>query len=269
MAKLAIEKRYNVIFPTVDHVHIAIVGAGGTGSYALEQAMSVAAHMRNSTTRVTVQIVDKDIVKPHNIGRSNFVWGDKGKYKVFALQERYATYGELLATPRFLARNNIHSLLKWPSDTRQGLKIVVGCVDNAYARNYIDLSVRNDRSAWWIDAGNAEWSGQVLVGNAGDEADIVEAMKIISDLPLPSVQIPALLDEQAHEIDPSIQDEGCEINMANGAQSLFVNRQAAVIVGQVLYDMIVTRKLNYHRVDYSVRPYGATTRFNTKSNLTF
>lgn len=271
--QINMEKVYEVVLQSKRHIHIVIVGAGGTGSYAVEQAISVASHMRTTTTRVTVQIMDRDIVKPHNVGRSNFIIGDSGKFKVMALRDRLASEGELLVTPQFLT-GHTYRCVGWPGPVEgyYGTRtIVVGCVDNPFGRNAIAnycAHVRNrGQEVWWVDSGNDQWSGQVALGNTFRKWKYTEKMKMVDALPFPSVQLPQLLEVGDGDEDPAEQDEGCEVNMVSGAQSLFVNRMAAVTIGQVLYDLIVSRRINYHRIDFNTRPVTAVTRRNTKSIL--
>ena len=54
------------------------------------------------------------------------------------------------------------------------LKIIIGCVDNALARQSIARAISQDRSwhtrdtpteLWWLDCGNHANSGQILIGS--------------------------------------------------------------------------------------------------------
>jgi hypothetical protein len=78
--------------------------------------------------------------------------------------------------------------------------LVVGCVDNGLARKDIANKFKTcgNTPAWWIDAGNGENFGQVLIGNrigppeyrSGEKGDIFYG------LPLPTQQRPDLLRQK-------------------------------------------------------------------------
>jgi hypothetical protein len=73
--------------------------------------------------------------------------------------------------------------------SRMAQGIIIGCVDNAEARRSIARGYNYGN--WWLDAGNGQASGQVLIGNA--EGAAFEPEGICRALPLPTIQRPELL----------------------------------------------------------------------------
>jgi hypothetical protein len=105
------------------------------------------------------------------------------------------------------------SLLPNPYGLHRGLTVLVGCVDNAAARNAIADALRSANfgedqrpACWWLDCGNSWASGQVLLGSATNVRQLAQAFalpKKCSALPAPSLQHPELLRPKAEETDQS------------------------------------------------------------------
>ena len=110
---------------------------------------------------------------------------------------------------------------------------VIGCVDNAPARQAIADAVEARHWGWWVDAGNAENWGQVLIGNATKEqiGRVFSAEEeVCAALPLPSLQRPGLLVEPpAEEI-----DSDCAEAVQVGDQSPIINQAMSALVLEVV-----------------------------------
>ncbi len=134
--------------------HIAVVGCGGTGSFAAEGL----ARLLLSYPGVKLYLIDGDRVEVRNLGRQNFFATDLGKFKSEALAERLArSYGMAIAyltTP----------LLPAMAGQLDKCSVVVACVDNAVARETIAKQI--NVSQWWMDSGNGNEHGQVVIGNS-------------------------------------------------------------------------------------------------------
>ncbi|HLF04666.1 MAG TPA: hypothetical protein VI855_05565 [Dehalococcoidia bacterium] len=95
---------------------------------------------------------------------------------------------------------------------------------------------------WWIDAGNAENLGQVLIGNARPPDALQGAFDpekgICYVLPLPSVQRPELLLPAAPPALPEGMDPDCAEAIQLGGQSPVINQVMAALVLEAVRRLI-------------------------------
>lgn len=171
---------------------LLVVGCGGTGGFVAEGLCRLLAG-----TGYHLYLVDHDRVEERNLRRQNFYLADLGRFKAEALAERLASnYGmtvDYLVSP-------IEQLYL---DDRGHLTI--GCVDNPSARDILQYAGTYGMgqkfsyckmNGWYIDAGNGEHSGQVLIGNAllsELQKSFYPERGLCERLPLPTIQQPALL----------------------------------------------------------------------------
>jgi len=157
---------------------VMVVGCGGTGGYVAESLC------RLLPPEATLVLVDHDRVEERNLARQNFFPGDIGQIKSKATALRLARkYGRPVAYSVYpVVMTEIH-----------GIGIVVGCVDNGAARRDIAAKIRLPGVAWWVDTGNGENYGQVLIGNS-QYAFFNETKGICIGLPSPTIQRPDLLN---------------------------------------------------------------------------
>jgi hypothetical protein len=178
-------------------------------------------------------LIDPDRVEERNLLRQNFYITDLGKYKSEALAHRLAAK---------FNRPVAYSTL--PVSMVKGThNIIIGCVDNGLARaNIAEIAsprgyqAQRSLSGWWVDAGNAENYGQVLVGNASTEQlcpsfGAAKRGAVYSDicvaLPLPTMQTPELL-KQAPRVN------NCAAAVAQNAQSPTINQAMAALALEVV-----------------------------------
>ena len=98
--------------------------------------------------------------------------------------------------------------------------------------------MRDKHWGWWVDAGNAENWGQVLIGNANvDQIGpvFVEEEQSVYALPMPTIQRPQLLIEPAVE-EPDID---CAEAVVLGDQSPTINQAMAALVLEVSRRLIL------------------------------
>jgi hypothetical protein len=119
-----------------------------------------------------------------------------------------------------------------------GLRLIVGCVDNAAARRAIAATLDQRRwqagvpissRIWWLDAGNGRASGQVLLGNAARPEVLRHAFDrdagVCRALPAPSLQRPDLLDAPP----APAPRRGCAQAVAAAEQGPTINQVVAAI----------------------------------------
>lgn len=229
-------KRYRVEIGEPAQISIVLVGAGGTGSFAALHLARLAWATRDKGLTVKLGIIDPDVVEAKNIGRQNFAPAEIGQPKAVTLARRYG-YAFGLEIPAIVGRFEPAMLRHW-LDAHRTLSVVVGAVDNVAARRDI-ASLAAQRDLWWLDAGNSEHHGQVLIGN-GKRVQI-DATGYATHLPRPSEQEPGLVADVAMQAAPELS---CAELLAQEAQSLMVNQMMASWVGVYLTRLILSRDLD-------------------------
>ena len=206
------------------HFTVTVVGCGGTGSFAAEGIC------RLLPARADLVLVDHDRVEEGNLVRQNFLRQELGQFKAEALASRLAqTYSMPVG---YSTLPIAMTELRYPG-------LIIGCVDNCFARRGIAERV-SDHSLtwvggysqmapmelqrgptlatliWWVDAGNGENYGQVLIGNTSKgHAFDLENGKCLA-LPLPTIQRPELLSQAPPREQDCAQmaEQGPTINQA-------------------------------------------------------
>lgn len=218
--------------------HIMVVGCGGTGGFVAEGICRLIA---GSERRLF--LIDHDRVEERNIGRQNFFRSDIGRFKSKVLAERLAKrYNhriEYSVKPIELVR------------LEERANLTIGCVDNTAARERLQWAgsrMMGGRysycrfNGWYIDAGNSEYSGQVLIGNAPlreCNRSFYPASGYCEKLPLPTIQQPALLAPG-----PKPVQRDCAQAVADNEQSPVINQMMASLVLTFVHKLI-TRSLTW------------------------
>src|SRR5882672_406671 len=168
---LSYARAARLMLPVYDHLRLALVGCGGTGSWLAPSVARIARLQREQGRQVEVVFYDHDHVEPKNIPRQHFCEAELGRNKAVTLAARYsAAWGvEISAVPHKFKSANV-------SAHHNALTILIGCVDNAAARREIAgvvsrLVNSNSSPYWWLDCGNDESSGQVIAGSAVNRMD--------------------------------------------------------------------------------------------------
>ncbi len=192
-------------FATRFKYEVMIVGCGGTGGFVAEGLC------RLLPANIPLVLVDPDRVDARNLRRQNFFPEDLGKLKSEALAHRLS---------RKYHRAIAYSILPVSLTPLGFNNLVIGCVDNGSARR--DISARftdnyGNAPAWWVDAGNGENFGQILIGNRTGTVQYRTSEKgdRFYSLPLPTQQRPDLLRE--HRVVTScadMEEQGPTINQS-------------------------------------------------------
>lgn len=221
-----------------DNFAVEVVGCGGTGGFVAEGLCRLF-----TGTKHDLYLVDHDRVEEHNLLRQNFFECDLGRFKAQVLAERLsANYGRIIN----YVINPIEEL-----SVADRADLTIGCVDNARAREILQYAgfrmmagrvtyCKKGNGCWYIDAGNGEHSGQVLIGNAWAKELIHSFVPrefedgICIRLPLPTVQQPALLAPAPETV---IRRDCAEAVIAND-QSPVINQAMAALVLQFVYRLM-------------------------------
>lgn len=209
---------------------IVVVGCGGTGAFVAEGLCRLLGE-----ARVTLALVDHDRVEEHNLRRQAFYQRDLGRFKAEVVAERLSRdFGREIAYSVYPYGPEVHH--EFFRGLHSGEGIIVGCVDNAAARSSIAQVIQRQ---WWLDAGNGEHSGQVLIGNTVRAEDLkgsfIEEEEICRALPTPSLQQPALLVPAPEPVPPP----DCAEAVAAGDQSPTINQAMAALTLEFLSRFLV------------------------------
>lgn len=194
---------------------VTVVGCGGTGGFVAEGLC------RLLPPEASLLLVDPDHVEERNLCRQNFTQEELGHFKSGALALKLARrYGRKVGysvLPVGMLEFHTHGL-------------VIGCVDNGLARADIAKGVRvHPFNRWWVDAGNAENYGQIIIGNRDlDDLDgCFDNMDICHGLPLPSLQRPELLAQipRGQDCAEVADEQGPTINQVMAALVVEVVRR--------------------------------------------
>lgn len=273
---MQIDLSYSQSVPLVvsqhNHVTFLLVGAGGTGGFligAISRLMKAIEATTNKTTSCTV--IDPDIVEAKNIPRQNFQPGDIGLPKAEVLAARYA-----LAIGCNIGAINQHFTIEMAKAHWHTLVIVIGCVDNAAARQTIAESLGRGNGTyylpdtWWLDCGNHKTSGQVLLGSSScfkfEKAfDNLANPNFCKNLPSPALIHPELLQPLPEEIAQT--PLSCAELIAGNQQSLFVNQHVAAIASEYLLALTLTGGLRKFATYFDMNSGASRSLYNHPETL--
>lgn len=256
-----------------------VVGAGGTGSFAIPAIARLILELRQQQNKpVEILIVDPDAVESGNIPRSNFCAAEVGRFKAQTLAERITMAWGLEA--RFSCEKfDSEKHLKESASDYRSLTVIVGCVDTYLARQDIHNAIHGFRgysssdapNLWWIDGGNGKWSGQVLLGSNTKRIKPKQhftGTSICRSLPAPSLFHPDLLAPEKNALETA-RDEAlsCPDRIRLGEQSLNINQRVAVEMADMLSAMFLTRSLKRFATYFDLESGTSRARYCTASSI--
>lgn len=231
-----------------------VVGAGGTGSFAIPAIARLIYELRQQQNKpINLLIVDPDVVEGGNIPRSNFCAAEIGRFKAQTLAERI-TLAWGIETAFSCEKFDPEKHLKTSAGDYRSLTVIAGCVDNYLARRDIHQAIeefgRNGSSdapnLWWIDGGNGRSSGQVILGSNTKRTKPEQhftGTSICRSLPAPSLLHPDLLHAEKTSASNNLERLSCPDRVRLGEQSLNINQRVAVEMAEMLTEMFLTRSL--------------------------
>lgn len=231
---------------TIAHqeVWLVMAGCGGTGSWLAPSIARIARVLNESGIETSALFVDPDFIERKNIPRQNFCDAEQGFPKAQTLAARYS-----LAWGVEIGVITDHFKAEMIGSRWNRLTVVIGCVDNAAARQELarTLAANSGDSpphVWWLDCGNQRESGQVLLGSTNDPRALRAAFPLdgfCQHLPSPVMQCPDLLEPQPEEL--SHQNLSCaELALAN-AQGLIVNQRVAAEAADYVARLLIHQNL--------------------------
>lgn len=219
-------------------VRVALVGCGGTGSQVLtglarlHTAMIALGHPGG----LAVTAYDPDVVSKSNVGRQLFSPADVGNNKAVLLIHRLNAFFGLAwkAKPSKFEADNF--------GYNDKPHIIVSCVDTKQARREIAKFCDFNPVPYWLDYGNEQVSGQVILGQPAYRHDQRNKADRKLDLPCVTDLFPSILDEG----EPEDDTPSCSLAESLEKQDLFINQQVATSGLQLLWLLFRNGGLNNH-----------------------
>ncbi len=237
-----------------------LIGCGGTGSWLAPHVVRLARFLREANwANVVVTFVDPDVVEPKNVFRQNFGTAEIGAHKAETLALRLG--------PAWGVEIHVHTtrfdkkMIEW---NYGDVGVLIGCVDNAMARKAIadaldchggngGMYSNGDPSLphlWWLDAGNGENTGQVLLGSTSSLKVLHFAFPHYPDstycvhLPAPHLQHPDLLELRPIEnkTTEGLSATSCAQLVWTGDQSPSINSMVANLAVSYLWRLFTDKQ---------------------------
>jgi PRTRC genetic system ThiF family protein len=199
---------------------VDVAGAGGNGSqFVMGLARMHLALLAVGHHGLQVELYDPDIVTEANVGRQLFSPSDIGQFKSAVLINRINCY------------YGLHWTAAGGKLSRSRADFLVGCVDSIAARR----SLARTEATYWLDLGNRDRSGQVILGMPKDKTNEKDGTRPQTVMEL----FPELTKGRPKEDNtPS-----CSLAAALERQDLFINQSVATFGLQLLWSFLRTGQL--------------------------
>jgi PRTRC genetic system ThiF family protein len=274
---LSFSSAANVLPKEYTKLKIVLVGAGGTGSFGALAIARMAYELKEQGKVVELLIVDPDRIERGNIPRSNFCVAEIGRFKAQTLAERITMAWGIevgYACEIFDAEKHLKQSV---SNYRQ-LTVLVGCVDNHFARREMHRAldefqgyrVSDASNIWWVDGGNGKYAGQVLIGSTTKRLkteDHFVGSSICRSLPAPTLYHLELLEDQESILKVNTMKLSCPDRVRLGAQSLNINQRVAIEIAEMLSEFLLTNSLRRFATYFDLESGTGRSLYCTLSNI--
>lgn len=224
------------------NIRFLLVGVGGTGGYLFYYLTRLLASFNNLPAEqrhhncYQLIIADGDLVESKNLIRQNFVEPDIGKSKARVLSNRYGNvYG--MAIPYHSDYiEDLDTLIDLIANEKMGftprITILLGAVDNNKTRQLFHKAFDELETLIYIDSGNDEWTGQVMMGIKAENKVIIPPVGYF---------YPDILEDK----DTLFPSESCEEDAVSSPQNISTNITAATIMFNMINQLITDGVENY------------------------
>ncbi|PHJ69218.1 hypothetical protein VF14_03580 [Nostoc linckia z18] len=226
----------SLLVPAWEKIEFMLVGCGGTGSHCAGAIARLMYAINATGKKASATFVDFDFVEEKNIARQLFCPADLGRPKAEVLAHRLS----LSLGLDIAAINKPFNVEMIGEQASMSLVIIVGCVDNSEARSVLAQSLELNvpgaaHRILWLDGGNHEQSGQVLLGNIARKEHLKYAFPDHLDfcvgLPSPALMHPELLLPAKKPTDKNLS---CAELALKNTQSLSINFRVAAEINDYL-----------------------------------
>ena len=222
-------------------VTVFVIGAGGTGS----QVVTCLARMGMALQALGhpglhVTVFDPDTVTGANIGRQLFSEAETGLNKAVALVTRINRFFGYTWEAK---GKSFPSRRKHDDDSPGLANIIITCTDNIRSRLDLWRFLKNCRKDtppdhatpfYWMDFGNAQFTGQVLIGTVRNRIAQPASKEFIA---IPKMNV--ITEEVSYSmIRDTDSGPSCSLTEALHKQDLFINSMLAQAGCEILWKMI-------------------------------
>ena len=210
---------------------IALIGAGGTGSQVLTSLGRMNYALRELGHQgLHVKVYDADIVTPANCGRQLFSPVEVGRNKA-----------EVLTTKlNMFFGTSWESIPEMYGEKTEHTNVVISCVDTVKSRLAIKKNLEREsqrglgydmqQNYYWLDFGNAQDTGQVILGTMrdlsnGKKKGNVGKLRCVTEF------------FDLTKVDEKASGPSCSLAEALNKQDLFINSTLAQIGMAVMWKM--------------------------------
>ncbi|WP_199438514.1 PRTRC system ThiF family protein [Vibrio owensii] len=203
---------------------IALVGCGGTGSFLVDEliALDTALKALDPHNALTVTLYDPSTVTQANLVRQKFFPTQIGMNKAEALA---------------WTANNLHGKsFSYKADAfdpkiHRAHNIIITALDKPSTRLNLYNELLNQTHRFWLDCGNDDQSGNVVLGELGFKKE--------------GVRLPTVCDffDYSTLSDADSEIKSCSALESLTRQKLGVNATCARIAGQVLFNLVINGSL--------------------------
>lgn len=238
-------------FNEVKNPHIYVVGAGGTGGFAVEYLTRL---FSDPSNRTTIELYDGDVLEVKNLKRQNFTMDEldvkKSTALINRLQNNVPNPPTFVDHPEYIT-NKDELMMEWLMNTEDNeTAIVVLAVDNIETRRLVNDVINecsNTLDIIAIDSGNHDQGGQaVLYANY----DVAHTNLLGKE---DTVQLPTML-ELYPEIDTIKDDtdrnpafvQDCAENAESKPQAMMANVKNGEIIASLVYQLAQNERIQYN-----------------------
>ena len=236
-------------FQNPEHrITIDLIGMGGTGSQVLNGLARIHASLQQlDHPGLHVRTWDEDEVTEANLGRQLFSPADLGMNKAVVLTTRVNRYFG------FEWEANARNFSTSPMQAPKFSNIIISCVDSIKARISLFEFLKREanskriepfnRPFYWLDIGNLQKTGQVVLGTVGTIAQPAKVKKGVTRAALPNViqKFPQLKKMKEETSTPS-----CSLAEALTKQDLFINSTLAQFACGLLWKLFREPSIRHH-----------------------
>lgn len=246
-----------LISPT-NPISVNLIGAGGTGSKVLTALMEINESLiALGHAGLQVRLWDDDIITSANLGRQRFFECETGLYKSVALINRIN---------RCIGSNWKAETVKFEKDKFGRLPdnaravITITCVDNVKARFGVAEILREassrrhcqDEPKYWLDFGNSQDTGQVLLSTIGEiKQPNSEKYQTVASLPFVTDEYGELLKQSERED----STPSCSLAEALEKQDLFINSSLTQMGCSLLWNLLRRGMTEYRGFFHNLKDF--------------
>ncbi|MBD0788228.1 PRTRC system ThiF family protein [Vibrio sp. Y2-5] len=210
-------------------VTVALIGAGGTGSFLAAELVTLKHVMEifSPESSLNVTVFDGGVVTEANCIRQNFYKSQIGMNKAAATA---------------WTTNNLHGCnfqaieRNATADELSNFDLIITCVDIPSIRYQIHQKTKNKyRNIIWLDTGNNDTAGQIILGELANGTNSEKLLPTVCDLYDFSEQS----DEQGNK-------KSCSAMESLSKQNLGVNATSARHAAQLLTNLFTKGYIEYH-----------------------